>query len=405
MKKAILFVDDDPQTLRGIKRMLHPKRREWEISFAESGETALPILESKGFDVVVADIRMPGMDGAQLLEKVAEIQPRAIRLILSAYSELKTVMGTAKVAHQFLSKPCDPIQLTHTLEKVLGLASIMTDEKVRSTVSRIDSLPTLPRTYIDIVSELKKTDPSLKRIGEAVEKDVSVSATVLKLVNSSFFGFYKKISSPSQAVTLLGVDILKGLVLGVHLLSEFREDDNLEFSVEGIWNHCLRTGYFSKAIAETEKADKETASDCFIAGLLHDIGKLVLAREFTEDYHKALNLVRDEELSVIEAEKRVFAISHAEVGAYLLGIWGLKEEVVKAVHRHHTLTRENRTVFTPSVAVHVANYLDHHIVNFSDYRPHEPDITWLQETGFQNKMEEWERVCRELHEASQQEHT
>jgi DNA-binding NarL/FixJ family response regulator len=239
--KNILFVDDDEQFLDGLKVLLHRRRREWDMHFAANAREALDIMSSQEFDIVVADMRMPGMSGADLLSEVQRLQPGAVRIILSGYSELRASYKAAKPAHQFLSKPCRFEDLVAAIERVIRLQRVLSDPGVRQTVSGIGALPALPDAYIRIQEELRKPEPSIQVLGDLVARDVGISATLLKLANSSFFGFFQNVTSPRRAVTLLGTETLKGLVLGAHLLAGLDLAQFAPFALERLWDHSLRT--------------------------------------------------------------------------------------------------------------------------------------------------------------------
>ncbi|MBI9112632.1 HDOD domain-containing protein [Maridesulfovibrio ferrireducens] len=246
MKLKILFVDDDEDILASFKAMLHSKRKEWKCQFVSCAKEGLKLIEQEPFDVVLSDMRMPCMDGADFLKIVEKLQPGAVRIIFSGYSESQALLKSVKNAHQFLSKPCSSEAVLGVIQRVTELRHILTDDSIRTLVTCLDTLPAMPELLVKITHELESPEPDLKRVADFVQKDVGVSATLMKLVNSSFFGFYGVISSPHHAVTLLGVEALKGLVLGVQLFKKLETECLGDYSVEKLWDHCLQTGYFAK---------------------------------------------------------------------------------------------------------------------------------------------------------------
>ena len=320
MKRKILFVDDDQNILDSFRTMLHSKRKEWKCSYVNSGAEGLKLIEQEPFDVVIADMRMPGIDGADFLKKVADIQPGTVRMILSGYSEMQALLKSVKYAHQFLSKPCSSEIIINAIRRVTGLAHILNDESVRTVVARLDALPVLPDLYIKISQELQRSEPNLKRVGELAEGDVGMAATLMKVVNSSFFGFYENISSPVRAVILLGTEAVKGLILGVHLMEKIDLSLLSGYSVEELWKHSLQTGYLAKTIARLETTDEAFVESCFTAGMLHDVGKLVFVTQMDSLYQPVLDSVRQIGGPIVDFENNELGVSHAEIGAYLLGL-------------------------------------------------------------------------------------
>jgi len=395
-KRTILFVDDEKNVLQGIRRMFRGMRDSWEMSFAESGPEALDILSKNKMDVIVSDMRMPGMDGAALLTEVLNRFPEVIRIVLSGHSDIEMVVKSVLPAHQYLSKPCDPEKLKSVVERALKLKEVIGNESVKTLVSQIKSLPTVPKLYQEVVEELKSEDASLQKVGELISKDVGMSAKILKLVNSSFFGFCRHISSPGQAVTLLGIDVIKSLILSVHIFSIFDSKKVPNFSLEMLWEHSIATAGIAKKIAEAENRDKEVAEDSFIAGLLHDVGKLVLATVFTERYNEILDRVRKENRLVWEVEHEMLGTSHAEIGAYLMGLWGMPDRIIEAIAFHHAPYTPDKE-FRVLTAVHAANVIEHeqNIIHEEYARP-QSYVDYLKTLGLLHQIPVWKAAALEF---------
>jgi CheY-like chemotaxis protein len=202
--KRIIFVDDEVRILEGLQRMLRPQRHIWEMAFAPSGQSALQMMEAAPFDVIVSDMRMPGMDGATLLRAVREKYPSVLRIILSGYTELEAALNAVPVAHQFLVKPCDQDTLQTAIERATSLNSILNNKRLESIVGSMQQLPSLPKSCIEMREVLADPDSSSHSIALLVERDPAMSAKVLQLVNSAFFGVARNISDINTAITYLG---------------------------------------------------------------------------------------------------------------------------------------------------------------------------------------------------------
>lgn len=330
--KSILFVDDEPMILAGLQRLLRSQRNVWDMSFAASGAEALAILETKPFDAVVTDMRMPSMDGARLLELVKERYPGTIRIVLSGYFESEAALRAVPVAHQYLAKPCDPKKLHEAIERSCGFASLLPDAALRRVVGTIGELPTLPRTSALLAEALQKPDIPLSEIGRIVEHDVGMTAKLMQLVNSAFFYLPNQVTTVLRAVSYLGLDTLKQLVLSVELFRTLRPRQAIAgFSMEGLEEHS----HLAARIAARLPAAERVIAAGVVASVLHDAGKLVLASRLPHEFELALqaSLTQQRPLHVVEREQ--MGTTHAEIGAYLLGLWGLSGAVVDAVCRHH----------------------------------------------------------------------
>lgn len=354
----ILFVDDETKILEGLQRMLRPQRKEWEMAFAPGGQAALMMMEASPFDVIVSDMRMPGIDGAALLETVRQKYPSVLRIILSGYTELEASYRAVPVAHQFLLKPCDPDALRFAIERATGLMQVLSSKMLTSLVGSLRDLPSLPRTYSELRQILSDPEASIDQVVRVVEQDVAISAKVLQLVNSAFFGVTREISEMRTAVSYLGMTILQNLVLSVEVFRSFAPTKSIPgFSLEEFHQHSQLAARLASEIGKGARISNAVA--VAVAGLLHDIGKLVIAERAPEHLARALRGVDEEKLPLYRIEEDLVGVSHAEVGAYLLSLWGLPSPVVEAVAHHHHPERVPQGNLDMISVIYLANQLTH----------------------------------------------
>ena len=396
MKKTVLFVDDEPSIIQGLKRMLRSMRNEWSMLFAENGEDALNILSVNHVDVVVSDMRMPGMHGAELLGKVMERYPHIVRIILSGHSDQEMLLLSAKTAHQFLAKPCNADTLKHTIEHACLLRDLLKDENLVKVVTGIDRLPSLPSLYIMLVEEMQLPDASLKKVGDIIAQDVTMTAKVLQFVNSAFFGLPQKVTSPQQAAILLGLETLKALVLHVQVFSTFNVSSRTKFYIQELWQHSAMMGNLAKEIARVESGSRKMLDDALIAAILHDIGKLLLL-EVPGYYERVGGLVKEKGCRFFEAEYELWGTSHAEVGAYLLGLWGLPDTIVIPVAFHHSPVKLQEKDFTVLTAVHAADALlfQENCLPESTVFPY-IDLPYIESLNLIGRLPAWAECCSRI---------
>jgi HD-like signal output (HDOD) protein len=394
MPIQVLFVDDEVHVLDGLKRMLHALRAELELSFATSGAEALEILERQPHDVVVSDMRMPDMDGAQLLDEVRRRYPHTIRIVLSGHTDPATVLKSIGSAHQYLSKPCEPAVLRTTIRRAIALQKLVEDPRVRAVVSSLDSLPSAPRLLHELIAELQSPYCSAARVGQIIANDVGMTAQILRLVNSSFFGMRREISSPTEAVIYLGVNTISSLVVSSHIFQQLSSETEEACDLQRLWKHGLSTGAIAKSIAEMETTDRRMIDDTFAAGMLHDAGRIVLAINHGTEYGDLLKRAREEGRPIHDAEQRAFGVTHSEIGAYLIGIWGLPNPVVEALAYHHSPGACVHDEFSPLTAVHVACGLDAETRDDVDGAGGPGiDESYLERIGLAERLVLWREVC------------
>lgn len=376
----LLFVDDEPHVLEGLRRMMRRVRDQWDVRTASSGVEALAIMEEWQADVVVSDMRMPHMNGVELLTKIAADYPEAVRLILSGHTDREVIMQSAIVAHQFLAKPCNAETMVDTLHRANTVRELLGNPAIRDIVGRTMQLPCLSSTYDELMRVLGTEGSTAKEVAEVVSRDLVLTARVMQLVNSSFFANHRAMDSIVDAVGYLGLDVVRGLVAAVKAFDGFEGVIGEEPLVE-LFLHCVTVGSLCRRIAIEEGLTVRDQEDALLAGMLHDIGKLVLAQAFPASFEAILSEKTDWWPSS-EPECYKAGISHAEVGAYLLGLWGFQNHIVEAVAFHEHPRNAPVLAFTLTTILHYANAS-------VTGRLDTVDIDYLGQVGKPNAMERW----------------
>lgn len=331
----VLFVDDDPSILGGIRDSLRRRRGAWDMRFLESGVAALEDLQANQFDVIVADMRMPGMTGAELLAEVRRISPATVRIVLSGHTEAASALRALPVAHQFVNKPCSSEILDATISRTWHLQQMICHAGLREALGRIDRLPPVPTLYAELRLALLDPEINSGRVAAILRKDAAMSAKLLQLVNSGFLRTPRKISSVEQAVVYLGFGTLGALVLSMGVFSSPGNGGKSRGLSARALEAVKRHGFQVASLASALFSDRAAADEAFMAGLLHDIGRLVVVSEFPVEAAELERQAAETRERPYILEQRHFGVCHAEVGAYLLGLWGLPWGIVDAVARHH----------------------------------------------------------------------
>ena len=356
--KRILFVDDESNVLDGIRRMLRADRARWDMHFAVGGEAALRACEAGAFDVVVSDMRMPGMDGATLLGHIRDRYPSTARLILSGSAEMGLATRAVSLAHSYLAKPCDASEFQSAIARVCAQQDMLCTPELRRIVGTVGELPSLSATYIHLRQAVSDPSTSIRQVACIIQQDVAMSAKVLQLSNNAFFGVAQRVTSLSSAVSYLGMETIKNLALASEAFRVFVPGSHVPRSVcESMQLHALRTS----AIVGTLPLDRKTRDIASMAALLHDIGRLFLASSMPNEFCSVLARSSERGCKPFEAEEELLGTSHAEIGAYLLALWGLPNLAVEAIAHHHHPTRIPHSGLDCAVAVYVANLLAHEI--------------------------------------------
>lgn len=385
--RRLLFVDEEPRVLAGLRTLLRRYRHEWDMVFVDSAGAAMAVLEGEGrTEVLVTDLGVGGhRRGPDLLERVKTEHPEVVRIILSGSPELQASMQAMEKAHRFLTKPCDPDVLRFAVERACRLRDMLDTPRLREVAGTLGSLPSIPSIYAELVEALSDPDVGVREVAAIVERDAGMCAQIFHIVNSAYFGTVRRISSIHQAVTFLGTRMLKNLVLSVEVFKAFETERRIPgFDLERLQDHTSLTARIASQLVERPRSD-----DAFMAAMLHDVGFLMLAARLPDELAHSLAEASRRGCSVAEVEREVTGTTHAELGAYLLGLWGLPGEVVDAVAHHHTPGAVESPDLDLVAAVHIADALAHAVrPKHVDARA-EVDAAWLEAHGWADRWEEW----------------
>jgi putative nucleotidyltransferase with HDIG domain len=395
-EKRILIADADEKAVAEFRKALGET---WVVVGAATGSAALEEAEKQPFQVVVANYDLPDLSGAELLNRLRVSSPKTLRFIAAAEALKEKVMCHVLRGHQFLAIPFDCGTLKSYIERSLA-ADYGMNNSLRELVGRIRTFPTIPSLYLEVVNALKDPNATTDEIGAIIAKDMAMTTKLVQVLNSAYFGLPRTITDPTEAVGILGFETVKSLIMTVKLLSQYDKVKPVYFSIDAIWRHSTNVARTARVMALLETGDNDCSGIAYTAGLMHDLGKVILAANFDEQYQGAHNVARKQQVPLWEVEKDIFGASHGEIGAYLLGLWGMSSEVVKVAASHHHPLRAGDTTFSPLTAVHVANVLEYEGNAETDGMPAPVfDADYLKQLGLEARVELW-RLARKDPEAT-----
>jgi putative nucleotidyltransferase with HDIG domain len=378
MQNRVLFVDDDPVLRELYGSMGSELREQYEIFTASNGKEGVQLLQKNAFDVVVSDLTMPGMDGVQFLGHVVRTQPDSARIIISGYLDRLRIAQCLFVGHRYFNKPCDTKGLAALLLRLSDFRGIVSNQKVRRVIGGLGSLPGPPDTYIKLEEVLNSAYSSLNDVAAVVEQDIGVTAKLLQIVNSAQFGVARQIVSPTEAVQLVGVEVVRGLVLGLQAFSVYKSNPAKKSPPAELWDHSLRIALTARRLAQAHELSHDACEKAFLGGLLHDIGKIVIVANASDEHNDVSAFAKNYRIPMHESELRRFGATHAQIGAYLLALWGIQDQVVRLVEHHHSLETFPETEdCAPLIMVHAA-----HAIESSPDRRYPLNLPFLSRKGF-----------------------
>ena len=231
----------------------------------------------------------------------------------------------------------------------------------------ISDIPTLPNIVIQVNKMLQDYDTSIKKLGTIIEKDQAMVTKILRLVNSTFYGFRSKITNIPHAIIILGFNTIRNAVVSVSIIKTFSGEKGFEgFEITDFWRHSIAVAVTSRYLGEQNRLD--SPDDCFVAGLLHDMGKLVLSQYFTESFSRIWRSVTEDKLSFYEAEKKLLPVNHAQIGGYLAKKWQFPLSLTDSITYHHQI-RKTISNLNQLLIIHMANIIANNYKSDLEMRP------------------------------------
>jgi HD-like signal output (HDOD) protein len=389
----ILFVDDEPEVLSGLRRLLRRSFGDWELGFAATGAEALELCSAEQFDLVVSDGQMPSMSGPEFLREVMRRCPDTVRFVLSGQFRWDLAVESVGVAHQFFNKPCDPRLVMSAARRVGALREQFPQTAARRAVGRVQGLPSQPTAYAELVNRVKSSRACIESATEIIVRDVALIARTLHLVSSGFFGTPTQVASPAHAVKLLGLRTIKALLDSSDAFLSGDCTADREEEIRLLNDHSFAVAAAAKRIAETVCDDPSLIADSYLAGVLHEIGALALfgsPAALGSPTRPTLDGRAGSAGAWSPADPR---LSGPDIGGYLAAIWGLSGPIVEAIAYYRAPGAAPAETISPLLAVHVA----HALVEPSGASPTDGedaiDFGYLERAGLADQLDNWREIC------------
>lgn len=356
--KNILFVDDEENIISGLTRQLRPFRNQWNLFYALSGKEALEIMAQQPIDLIVSDMMMPEMKGDELLKKVRDLYPATVRIVLSGYADEETLKSGLLISHQYLSKPCSAEILRESISQVFKIQDCVNDPRVIAGIGDPQKLPSLPQVYLDLNKAIEDENTSVKDIAQILSSDMVLSAKLLRLINSPYFGINRLISNLNEAINLIGIKKLNSLVLSVHIKNVFPVNNPVfESYMEYLWQDAGRVSELAQLIALSENQKEDRPDQAYLGGLLHNLGLLIFMSRDSDKLKTLIEQVKNTDIPVAELEMSIFGFTRSQGAAYLLSLWKIPPRIIESVLLQHTPNDTDYEDINALTAVHAASCL------------------------------------------------
>jgi HD-like signal output (HDOD) protein len=381
----LLFVDDDAVAREQIRSEISHAHLHYDVVLVESGSEAIAALDGGEFDAVISDLRMPAMDGTELLTQVRERFPEVVRVCMSGAMDDSDFLRVIPVTHQFLSKPISGEALREIIDRACSLNLILQNQSIRALIGKLTALPANARTFQELSGAMTDPNTHTADISRIVAKDTALSVKLLQIVNSSFFGRRSAITSINAAVTFVGMEMIKSLALSACVFNALEASPAARPLLQDLQARSLRKAHFARSLLK----ESRHADEAFTAALLLDVGQAVLAICSPERFSEAIQIARAENRPLHEVEKEKFGAAHPEVGACLLGIWGLPLELIEIVAHHHSPSNVKHAQTATLAAVHVADAVIDATADQPEKLLNKLDAAFVARTGVNRCLTEW----------------
>jgi HD-like signal output (HDOD) protein/CheY-like chemotaxis protein len=361
MPTFIYIVDDEPLIAEMLGQYLTYSCKAWQVRCFTQPGVVIEESRTRKPNVVISDFRMPEMTGTAMLEEIRQIAPESIRVLISGYIHSKALDNRLSSAHQYLAKPFSMPDIRGKIQKALNALEGFQNEKVRHEVLALRTLPALPKIYYQLLATLEDTESSYSQVEAILSKDTAIIAKVLQMANSPLFGGQSRatVTDLLQCITILGTERLKAVVLSHQVFKSYPNIPEC-FYPENITQHRMDTADLAYGFAKAMKLNEEQARDAYVAGLLHDLGRLVLIDNFAPEHEAARQQAKAEGKPLAEMEKSVFQISHADVLGFLVALWGMRDRIAHALtYQDHPWNAPTEESQKTAAAVYLAHYKAH----------------------------------------------
>jgi len=348
------------------------------------------MLEKNPQMVVVTDMKMPQMTGAQLLFEVKRRYPTMMRIVLSGYYEQEGVYRSVGPAHAYLMKPCTGESMIIAIERAIKLGAMLTSQSLNNFVASLSHPPKPPAIDFAIAHELESQNANTESIIGILESAGVTGALVSEFLASSFR------ESGKKAVDLrsVGLDQIRALILRDALFEQYADSLN-NIDVLRKWNRNIAR--CAEAVMASETSDNNILSETFCAGILSAIGITIMAGNHPEKYAAVQKVVEETGLALAQAETEAFGIAHGVLGAHYLHQWGFVNSVVEACAYHHVPVERIGTILSTTTIIHVAEALqtDEHGLRFDGDPEKRIDQDYLQAIGVDKRLAEWQEIVKQ----------
>jgi HD-like signal output (HDOD) protein/ActR/RegA family two-component response regulator len=399
INKNILFVDDNNNVISGIQRQLRPYRGHWQLFFLNSGEEALQLMATHPIDLIVTDIMMPLMRGDDLLKKVSLLYPNIVRIILSGYADEATLKSGLDVAHQYLSKPCSAETLREAILHIFNVLACVQNPCIIAEMGDPKLLPSLPKIYHQLNAAISNDNTSIAEIAEILARDMVLSAKLLQVVNSAYFGVNRNVSSLVEAINLIGLKHLNNLVITAHVKNAFPvKSPAMASFMEYIWEDANDVATLAKQIALSEDQLEDRPDQAYMCGLLHNMGLLMFLSRGGDQLVRLLDQVKNTDTPVAELETEIYGVTRSEAAAYILSLWKIPPRIIEGILLQHNPSVSDYDGVSALTAVHVASCLlkPKEMDGYERLFEMKVDSQYLERINKLERLSDWQLLADEL---------
>lgn len=360
----ILFVTTELNTVEKLRELQLSQKESLEFFFVNKSVDALKIISENNIAIIITDFRIPKFNFSEFFEILHSHYPKIFRVSLYSFKENDEVIRLSKSIHRFIKLPLNQVELLKTINDLVKLIENELDAGLIEKINSFGTIPILPGIYWRLEKEIRRSTFSMNGVAEIIQSDPLMVARLLHIAHSSYYSIPTGVNNLLQALTFLGVDIIKALVLYVKIFSIEDVSPKTRSILKEVKMHSLNVAKLSKAMMEKETSDKNMIELAYMAGLLHDIGKIVLLQLNDKQKHSSYSQ-KIHSFNSDEEEKKLFGVSHVNVGSYILRLWNFQDEIIDAVASHHDSSILDNKALSLKEIIFIANAFSYELEEMS----------------------------------------
>lgn len=360
----------------------------WSVNIADNTKDAVDFVRGNDIDVIICDDEVADSKGLDVISSCSHERPGVLSFLRKSNSPTKeeSIALSEKKVFVLPENLEEEGIYSHISRRVL-LKSLSENLNLLSVIRKMKKMPTIPQLYHQITRELRKEDGSIEFVAGLISKEPSMATRILKAVNSPAYVLGYEITEVVHALLFLGKEATQAQILADSVFNSYPNQSVAGLNLQEVWKHSINVSAIARRISMSIDSNKKSAEIACTAGVVHDLGKVLMATNLPDHYQQAVNYAKEERVPLVQAEEKVFGTNHAQVAASLMGLWSIPFRILNSVAYHHNPTGTMKKPPTSAMALYIADGFEN--AKSKNVLGQNIDENIIEDWGFTDQFEDW----------------